>query len=253
MSYNIYDKDTDTLTQIAGNISKENIDASNVHILKSDDTQKSLQAMYEDGELGGSAVTFTPSVSTKGVISWINNGDLDNPPSINIKGPKGDDGLPFLIYKEYTDISEYNPDDFNNIGLMFMINTPDSEGLPIYRYTGEGIGYSLVCHLATEGIKGEKGDPFTYEDFTEDQLNALKGEKGDNGATPTFSMGTVNTVDSTEPVTVTLTDTIINNIPNYTINMNIPRGANYNLTAEDKSSIAGMVVTILDIAEGETY
>ena len=31
------------------------------------------------------------------------------------------------------------------------------------------------------GIKGDKGDPFTYEDFTEEQLAALKGEKGDKG------------------------------------------------------------------------
>ena len=28
-------------------------------------------------------------------------------------------------------------------------------------------------------LKGEKGDPFTYEDFTEEQLAELKGEKGD--------------------------------------------------------------------------
>lgn len=31
---------------------------------------------------------------------------------------------------------------------------------------------------------GEKGDPFTYEDFTEEQLASLKGEKGENGYTP---------------------------------------------------------------------
>ena len=29
--------------------------------------------------------------------------------------------------------------------------------------------------------KGEKGDPFTYEDFTEEQLESLKGEKGETG------------------------------------------------------------------------
>lgn len=29
--------------------------------------------------------------------------------------------------------------------------------------------------------KGDKGDPFTYEDFTPEQLAALKGEKGDKG------------------------------------------------------------------------
>ena len=32
-----------------------------------------------------------------------------------------------------------------------------------------------------KGDKGEKGDPFTYEDFTSEQLLSLKGEKGDRG------------------------------------------------------------------------
>ena len=32
-----------------------------------------------------------------------------------------------------------------------------------------------------KGDKGEKGDPFTHEDFTEEQLAALKGDKGDQG------------------------------------------------------------------------
>lgn len=31
------------------------------------------------------------------------------------------------------------------------------------------------------GEKGDKGDPFTYDDFTEEQLAALKGHKGDPG------------------------------------------------------------------------
>ena len=31
------------------------------------------------------------------------------------------------------------------------------------------------------GLKGDKGDPFTYSDFTTEQLAALKGEKGDTG------------------------------------------------------------------------
>lgn len=32
-----------------------------------------------------------------------------------------------------------------------------------------------------QGPQGEKGNPFTFEDFTEEQLQALKGEKGDKG------------------------------------------------------------------------
>lgn len=30
-------------------------------------------------------------------------------------------------------------------------------------------------------LKGEKGDPFTYNDFTPEQLLALKGESGNDG------------------------------------------------------------------------
>ena len=33
----------------------------------------------------------------------------------------------------------------------------------------------------TQGLKGDKGDPFTYADFTAEQLEALKGPKGDKG------------------------------------------------------------------------
>ena len=33
----------------------------------------------------------------------------------------------------------------------------------------------------TQGLKGDKGDPFRYEDFTPEQLEALKGPKGEDG------------------------------------------------------------------------
>ena len=37
------------------------------------------------------------------------------------------------------------------------------------------------------GLKGDKGDPFTYSDFTAEQLAALKGKKGDKGDTYTLT------------------------------------------------------------------
>ena len=37
------------------------------------------------------------------------------------------------------------------------------------------------------GERGPKGDPFTFTDFTQDQLNALKGPKGDKGESFKFS------------------------------------------------------------------
>lgn len=41
---------------------------------------------------GESGVTYTPSVSSDGVISWSNDGGLPNPEPISIKGVKGDRG-----------------------------------------------------------------------------------------------------------------------------------------------------------------
>lgn len=42
-----------------------------------------------DGEDGA---TFIPSVDSAGNLSWSNNRGLANPPTVNIKGPKGDAG-----------------------------------------------------------------------------------------------------------------------------------------------------------------
>lgn len=41
---------------------------------------------------GANGVTFTPSVDSAGNLSWTNNGGLDNPATVNIKGEKGDSG-----------------------------------------------------------------------------------------------------------------------------------------------------------------
>lgn len=43
----------------------------------------------EDGEDGTDGVTFTPSVSDEGVISWANDGGRENPEPRNIRGPAG--------------------------------------------------------------------------------------------------------------------------------------------------------------------
>ena len=90
---------------------------------------KSLQEKYDNGELGGgggsgtagksayeiavdngfvgtetewleslkgadgtNGATFTPYVSSSGELSWTNDGDKENPATVNIKGVKGDRG-----------------------------------------------------------------------------------------------------------------------------------------------------------------
>lgn len=46
----------------------------------------------KDGINGENGATFTPSVDNEGNLSWTNNGNLDNPETKNIKGPKGEPG-----------------------------------------------------------------------------------------------------------------------------------------------------------------
>lgn len=44
------------------------------------------------GEAGVDGTTFYPSVSQNGIISWTNDGHKENPPAVNIRGPKGETG-----------------------------------------------------------------------------------------------------------------------------------------------------------------
>lgn len=41
---------------------------------------------------GKDGVTFVPSLDEEGNLSWTNDGGLDNPSTVNIKGPQGDMG-----------------------------------------------------------------------------------------------------------------------------------------------------------------
>ena len=45
-----------------------------------------------DGAAGKDGVTYTPSMSDGGDLSWTNDGGKANPQTVNLKGPKGDTG-----------------------------------------------------------------------------------------------------------------------------------------------------------------
>jgi hypothetical protein len=44
------------------------------------------------GSSGENGATFTPAIDSDGNLSWTNDKGLDNPETVNIKGPKGDTG-----------------------------------------------------------------------------------------------------------------------------------------------------------------
>lgn len=105
------------------------------------------------GDKGDSGAVFTPSVSSDGVLSWTNNGGLSNPESVKIKGNKGDTGAVFAP-------------SVSSDGTLSWTNNGELEN---------------PAPINIKGDKGDKGDAFTYADFTAEQLAALKGDKGDKG------------------------------------------------------------------------
>ena len=84
---------------IRGNDGREiSLRATDTHIQwKYDDTEwTNLVALSElkgnKGDKGAVGAHFTPSVSDDGVLSWTNNGELENPQPVNIRGPQGVQG-----------------------------------------------------------------------------------------------------------------------------------------------------------------
>lgn len=164
------------------------------------------------GQDGKDGVTFTPSVSETGVLSWTNNGGLENPASMSIRGPagaqgqqgeqgpKGDTGP----QGPKGDTGERGPQGYPGVqgergpkgdagpqGPQGETgpqgeqgpkgDTGDTGPQGETGLQGEQGPAGPQGEQGPQGEKGDKGDAFTYDDFTAEQLAALKGEKGDTG------------------------------------------------------------------------
>ena len=98
------------------------------------------------------------------------------------------------------------------------------------------------------GLPGAKGDPFTYEDFTEEQLEALKvkGDPGKDGTSPLvmvseYDDGSIHVVIGDQHFTVR----------NGKDGQPGPQGEDYVLTAKDISDIAALVQRGVDGKNGQ--
>ena len=138
-----------------------------------------------------------------------------------VQGEKGNDGYPFLIYKEYADISEFTPDDFPEVGLMFMVKSwVEDKGYPIYRFAEDRTNYSLVTYMNTEGIKGETGPQGLQGD---QGVPGVAGRDGRDGVTYTPEIGVIRTVESSASASVTIE--LKEDEGRAIFNFDIPKGA----------------------------
>ena len=175
----------------------------------------------EPGEDGDPGVTFTPSVSSAGVISWTNDGGLPNPDSVNIKGPAGDDGVsPEVTVTSITGghtvtITDADHPSGQSFNVMDGQTGPAGQGVPSGGTTGQVLKKKSNTDYDTEWAAGGGGGVDPYTDPPEDLGNAAsagsvskysrgdhvhkKPSPGDIGAIPvpasTPSSGDVLTYD----------------------------------------------------------
>ena len=124
-------------------------------------------------------VTFTPTVSADGVISWTNDGGLENPEPVSIKGPVGP-----------------TP----NITATASVN--DTTGTPAVTVSKTGTDEAPVLAFEFSNLKGRDGKD------GKDGTNGNNGEPGPVGPTPNISAtATVDATTGTPAVSVTKSGT----------------------------------------------
>lgn len=129
-------------------------------------------------EFGSSGVTFTPSVSPEGELSWSNDGGLDNPEPVNIKGPTGEPGnTPFIGENGNWWVGE------TDTGVAASGGNDDSGTIPIgtlHHFLGTAApdGY-----LACDGAEYNIADYPALANFFEAQFGSANQFGGDGETT----------------------------------------------------------------------
>lgn len=195
------------------------------------------------------------------------------------QGPQGSKGDPFT-YDDFTqeqintlkgekgDPFTYN--DFTPEQLAALKGEPGytpqkgidyNDGISItHKWEGAILTITSASGTSSANLKGEKGDSFTYEDFTEEQLKDLIGPQGDTGYSPHVNITTQQQTDGRNKVIITVTSKEENGeILTYTGEIidgmageTPQRGVDY-WTVEDQQAIINEVLAAIPIAETKEF
>lgn len=121
-----------------------------------------------DGLNGQDGATFTPSVSESGDLSWTNDKDLPNPPTVNIKGPPGEGGSGGGVDFDIDDTLVMDLD--NVLGVKTpvkgILNREEYDALPEEE---KNAGFYIIDEPG-EGSSGESSSPSNHIYSTEEHV-----------------------------------------------------------------------------------
>ena len=119
---------------------------TNTYVFKFTDDKDPLTVSVKNGNKGSDGKVFVPSVSDTGDLSWtVGNNDSSTPASVNIKGPKGDDG---------SSGKDGAAAGFGEPTASIDSNTGD----PSVTVTASGEDTAKVFNFEFKNLKGEKGE-----------------------------------------------------------------------------------------------
>lgn len=150
----------------------------------------------KDGEKGADGVTFTPSIDANGVLSFTNNGGLENPEPIDIKGDNGVTFTPSIDTDGY--LSFTNDGNLENPEPIKVLGKDGKDGK-------DGIdGTTYIPSIGTVTTVESNADAsagVTVDEETKEAVFHFEIPKGEDGFSPI-----VETVESENGHTVNITD-----------------------------------------------
>lgn len=179
-----------------------------------------------DGAAGKDGVTFTPSMSDDGDLSWTNDGGKANPQTVNLKGPKGNtgaqgprgatgNGISDIVLKSGThapgtsdvytitltdgttfDFEVYNGANGTGAGdMLTSVYDPRGKRTDVYKYVDDAIGKIPTPDVSAQ-IKAHNESETAHPDIRETVNGKL--DKPANNATATAGQLLTKTADGQE-------------------------------------------------------
>lgn len=154
---------------------------------------------------GNNGVTFIPSVSENGIISWTNNGGLPNPTPVDIMGPQGIQGQigPQGIQGDRGETGYYFTPLVDDNGDLSWTNNGSLENPATINIKGP---------QGQQGIQGVQGPQGEQGPIGETGPQGAQGEKGADGFSPittvtqTETGATISIQDATGTTTANITN-----------------------------------------------